>query len=179
MVNGQNGFILPIDGGELYELKKLVVNIGEVQYGGYSVSNTNPKIIVQNFELDLTSRCLISDEWNIKNITNDFPAYKVLGMWSQRIGLRENRGANIFWERGKDYIDFSKEQGTWFQKTLIDTTVREALAEYFTINSPLSVYPDNTIDLNSGFQFTDENESWLYKNISFNVEYTTLKKHCG
>ena len=175
LTQSQNGFILPLDGGEIYELGKVTVQIPKIQYGGYTISNNEPFTNLFNFELDLSDRTIPLEEWNIKNVTNDFPNYAVEGMCSIFVGLRKNKGGNIYWERGKDHIDFSKEFGAWFSDVLIVQTVKEALAEYFTLNAPLSFLPDGSLDRVTGFVVENIDEDWFYKNISFNVEYTTLK----
>lgn len=171
----QGGFILPLDGGEIYELTKLTATIPRIEYGGTTLGNPNPMVVETLFEVDLTSRIIPLEEWDLKEITNDFPAYSVLAQWNKYVGMRPNKGGNIFWERGKNYIDFSKEFGTWFSDVLIIQTFKEAIAEHFTLNAPLSILADGTIDYATEVIVDNINENLFFRNIGFNVEYTTLK----
>ena len=175
LVEGQNGFYLPLDSSDIYEMGKLTVQIPKVTYGGYSIGNPNPLTTVLNFELDLSGRFVPIEEWNLKRPTNDFPDYAVEEIFSARVGMRENQGGNIYWERGKNYISFSKEFGRWFSDVLIVQVVKEQLAEYFTMNPPLSFFSNGTFDQQMGFDVEYIDLDWFYRNISFNVEYTTLK----
>ena len=97
LVEGQNGFYLPLDSSDIYEMGKLTVQIPKVTYGGYSIGNPNPLTTVLNFELDLSGRFVPIEEWNLKRPTNDFPDYAVEEIFSARVGMRENQGGNIYW----------------------------------------------------------------------------------
>lgn len=175
MTETQNGFILPLDGGELYELNKLTVTIPKIEYGGTTLGNPNPMIVIEPFELDITSRIIPLEEWDLKNVTNEFPAYSVIPQWGKYIGMRPNKGGNLYFERGKNYIDFSREFGTWFSDVLIIQALKEAIAEYFTLNAPLSILADGTIDYATEVIVDNINDNFFYRNIGFNIEYTTLK----
>lgn len=178
LINAQNGFILPLNDKELYFPTKLEITLPKVNYGSFSPISPQPVVEQEFFTIDVTSRFLPLNEWDLKLFTNDFPTYSELAMDSPFIGLRENKSANIFWERLKTYIDFSKEIGTWFSQTILMTMTREAMNEYFTIYQPLVLNPDGTLfsnGLNVGYEIENFTEDWFYRNISFNIEFVTLE----
>lgn len=178
LINAQNGFILPLNDRSLYFPTKIEITLPKVNYGSFSGISPQPLIEETLFTLDITSRFLPLSEWELKTITNVFPTYQTIPMCSQDVGLRENKSANFFWESGKTYIDFSKEIGTWFSETILMTTLKEAMNEYFTINQPLVLNTDGTLfsnGINVGYEIENIEESWFYRNISFNIEYVTLE----
>jgi hypothetical protein len=183
----QNGFTLPLE-KPIYELKKVTITIPEFKVGAHNFifdgSVTSETETVLNFELDITPRVLNKVEWDLKDYTIDFPAYDILGVGSPLIGLRKNKGGNIYWERNKNEIDFSFAIGNWFTNNIIYSTVIEALNEYFTLNLPLVDDPNNIGKKLLGVQlgYSDlklfgnntVGGQELYRNFGFNVEYTTF-----
>lgn len=180
LINAENGFILPLE-KKIYFPTKVEIVLADFPYGCFD--NANPQVTtVPRFSLDITSRFLNIQEWELKNITNDFPSYIVKDLSSQFVGLRDSKPSNLFWEQGKDFIDFSKEFGTWFSDTILIYTVKEALNEYFTIYQPKILKEDGSLYGSSGIDgsvvgwiYDKIDRNWIYRNIGFNIEYVTLE----
>ena len=49
------------------------------------------------------------------------------------------------------------------------------MAEHFTLNSPLAIGDSGQMETNIGFSIDDLDEETFYRNIGFNIEFTTLK----
>jgi len=164
-----NNFKLPLE-KPIYEIKRLSVVLDTVTVQGMGAST----ITYNDFELDLTSRLLNREEWNLKLITNNFPVYTIKQHWDTEIGLRDNRASNLYWQQGQNYLDLSVAFGEVVQATVVKNTVEEALEEYFTLH----VEQDDTfrqgVEIGYTTVITSGNaDSW--RNLRFNVEYITVE----
>ena len=187
----------------IYEINKVVVKFPRVavEFRGYTsgLVRLNPEEFLfskDEFELDITSRLIEKSFWDLKNNTNDILTYENLKIFSSDVGLRLNKAANIFWEKNSNRINFSLLIGSIFKENLLEEMLRDAIHEEFTLGpyDPDKFggfdFPDQTINERELIAFgayevnfarvdgTDIGTKILsdniFRNLSFNIEYTTL-----
>ena len=84
-------------------------------------------------ELDLTNRFPNIEEWKLKRITSNFPQYNVRGVGARDLGLRDNKGSNLYWVQGQDSINLSIiEGGVVIDTRVLYNLIEEAFNEYIT-----------------------------------------------
>lgn len=197
-----NAFELKLE-RPIYEISKIVVKFPRVavEFRGYTTGlvKLSPEEFLfskDDFELDITSRLIEKTVWDLKNNTNDILTYENLKIFSSDVGMRLNKAANIFWERNSNKINFSLLIGDVFKENLLEEMLRDAIHEEFTLGPYDSDkfggfdFPDQTINGNDlrafgayevnfarvdgtdiGTKILSDN---IFRNLSFNIEYTTL-----
>ena len=190
----------------IYEVSKLTVKFPKLvveflaqREGPANLFNISPEKFIfekEDFELDVTSRFLEKTSWDLKNNTVDIITYDNLKIFSEDVGLRRNKNANIFWEKNSNKVNFSLEIGSTFKENLLEEMLRDAIHEEFTLG-PYSQdkfgglpIPDEFIEGREleaivGFEVnfarvdgTDVGTGLIvdniFRNLAFNLEYTTL-----
>ena len=145
--------------------------------------------VFTNYELDLTPRLIDREEWLLKNITVDFPLPYVNDMFSQSVGLRENRVSNLYWTRGSKAISLSEVLGEVLQQNIVFSTIHEGFNEHFTRNYGEIIEPyiyfsnvANDYVVVTRYQITSTPDSSpqvitdnSYRNIKLQLKYITFE----
>lgn len=171
LVYSGGGFVIPLE-RPIYELSKFEIKLEEM-----TVSSALYDKVYSNFVLDLTPRMIEKRLWDLKTVTNDFPSYTPVPSFSPNIGMRLNKGGNLYWQRNSTEIDVSPLIGTTIKSTLLLEVLKEALNEYVT----LQPY-DFNFDTDGNFSiriatYLDDivGDDKKFRNISFNIEYITIE----
>jgi hypothetical protein len=164
----------------IYEIYKVEVMLPRVKFKAETPSGL-VEVIKNNFVLDITSRFLEKNLWDLKAKTVDIFSYPEINPFAFNVGLREKQGGNIPWVKNSNSIDLSILFGSFIKETLLVEVVQEALNEEMTLRlieddimgneingSDLTLIP--TVD----YRYFLNNEGNAYRNISFNIEYSTL-----
>jgi hypothetical protein len=164
----------------IYEIYKVEVMLPRVKFKAETPSGL-VEVIKNNFVLDITSRFLEKNLWDLKAKTVDIFSYPEVNPFAFNVGLRENQGGNIPWVKNSNSIDLSILFGSFIKETLLVEVVQEALNEEMTLRLIENDIMGNTINENSltliptvDYRYFLNNEGNAYRNISFNIEYSTL-----
>ena len=165
----------------MYEPKKLSVNLGQIVVYNYEPSGEE-LYRIDNFVVDLSPRFINKSEWALKKITTSFPSVETELAFDGKVGLRENKVANLSWEENTTYIDFSEVYGNLFQEALIINVIKEAINEQITrqMLKPSFYFDYNDqewfLRQNYRYQFVENGNlknikdlEWEY--LKFNIEY--------
>ena len=154
----------------LYIPKKLAVIIPRIKITSFDGIAT--LVDVTNFEIDLTSRWINSEEWKLKEITENFPSIETKDIWDTELGLRDWKVENLQWSVGDTEINLSTIFGTLFQDNLIRNVVKLAIYEHYMLNMPRPVGVGDIFFHQQKIEITmpDTDE---YKDWRFRVEYIT------
>jgi len=165
----------------IYEIHKFEVKIPKVKF---TAEGQNGLITVEkdDYIIDITSRFIEKTLWGLKSKTLDILTYPELQPFAFNVGLRENQGGNIPWEKNSKSINLAIQFGSFTKDTIISEVVQEALNEEMTLKIKENVIMGSSI---SGADLTiipkvdykyflDNIDENIYRNISFNIEYSTL-----
>jgi hypothetical protein len=162
----------------IYELYKIEAVIPNVVFQNESEQVRN---IIKNFVLDLTPRTLEKTVWDLKNKTVDIITYSEKEIFDEDVGMRLNQNSNIFWTRNGKTIDFNIVIGSTIKSTLLEEVLQEALNEELTLRLRDSDILGNQITtsnlplvLVNPFFDKDIDIEKTFRNVKFNIEYTTL-----
>jgi hypothetical protein len=165
----------------LYMIKKFEVYLGDMYYDFASVGDPMETVTYEDFTLDLTARLINKEEWDLKLITVNFPTVELQPFLSEDIGIRENKVANLYWQRGQTSIKLADPYGAIVQENLVANVIEEALYEYFTRNPPEPIFSGPTAEddkmaiKNSIRNGTTTLEIPDFDELRFNIEYITLE----
>jgi len=154
----------------LYMPKKLMVIIPKIEV--YNDESDTYLLTLTDFELDLTPRWINIEEWNLKDITTNFPDIAGRNIWDTELGLRSYKVENLFWKIGDTQIDISKIYGTLFHSNLLDNVVEMAVYEHIMLNSPAPILPYGTTDHLLSVIITKPTTAH-YQDWRFRIEYIT------
>ena len=164
----------------IYEIYKVEVILRSVRFRA-EAQNRLLQVIRSNFVLDITSRFIEKTLWDLKSKTLDIFSYPERAPFANDVGLRENQGGNIPWIKNSKSIDLSILFGSFIKETLLSEVVQEALNEEMTLklteNSIMGniiLGSDLTIIPEANFRYTLDVPENAYRNIGFNIEYSTL-----
>jgi hypothetical protein len=154
----------------LYMPSKFVVLIPKIEIENLDVSAITHTY--NNVEIDLTSRFINTEEWKLKELTDNFPSIDVYPMWTTEFGLRKNMVSNLAWNVGDTEIKLSQVVGQVFQSNLVVNVIREAIYEWVMLLLPKPVLlPGSFLDR---FQVDITMPSITeYKDWRFRLEYIT------
>ena len=184
----------------MVKFPKLVVEFKAKREGSSNLVDITPEKFIfekEDFELDVTSRFLEKTSWDLKNNTVDIITYTNLKIFSEDVGLRQNKNANIFWEKNSNKVNFSLQVGSIFKENLLEEMLRDAIHEEFTLGPysqdkfggltiPDELIGDKELETITGFEVnfarvdgTDIGTGLfklnnIFRNLAFNLEYTTL-----
>lgn len=171
------GIKLP-ENAPLYMPIKLVVKIPNVKIDAYvqkeEVMHTTKKVNIvdtDDFELDLTSRFINSEEWKLKEITYDLPTIENKKWHNVDIGLRNWKVENLQWNIGDTLIKLSDIYGEIFKNNLINNVVDIALKEWFELNVPYPFMKNEDDEDVVVSYFNLSRTLPNYKNWKFRLEY--------
>jgi hypothetical protein len=161
----------------IYELYKVEVMLPRVKFKAETF-----EVVKNNFILDITPRFLEKTLWDLKSKTLDILNYPVPNVFAFNVGLRENQGGNIPWVKNSKSIDLSILFGSFIKDTLLVNVVQEALNEEMTLRLLEEDILNNGIDgsdltileFDADYRYFLETDENAYRNISFNIEYSTL-----
>ncbi|NCD23710.1 MAG: hypothetical protein EOL90_12345, partial [Spartobacteria bacterium] len=155
----------------IYQLKRFTTSLGTVTYTFGDIIETID-LDYDDFELDLTSRLVNKEEWDLKLTTVNFPTVDTQVFWDTDIGLRSNKISNLYWRQGDTSIKLADPYGDVVQENLVYNVIEEALYEHFMRFPPSPEFnaTDQMAELNT-LTFTIPD----FKDLRFNVEYITLE----
>ena len=164
----------------IYQPIGLYVLIPEVKISSLFISPVQ-ETTYTNLEIPLTSRWINIEEWNLKEITDNFPTITAINMWEREVALRKNKVSNLYWQQGDTEINLSDVFGTIFQSNLVINVVREAIYEYFMRNMPEPKFHDTeylvdqygiTIDIPVNLEYLD----WRFR-VEYISDESLVVKH--
>lgn len=164
----------------IYELYKVEVMLPKVKFKAETPSGL-VEVVKNNFVLDVTSRFIEKSLWDLKSKTVDIFSYPEINPFAFNIGLRENQGGNIPWVKNSKSIELAILFGNFIKETLLVEVIQEALNEEMTLRLTEDNIMGNEIngsDLtllpSADYRYYLSTEENAYRNISFNIEYSTL-----
>lgn len=123
--------------------------------------------------LDLTDILINVSEWNLKQISTNFPSAIYDKAFYPDVGLDRFKLENISWQEGITKIKLSDSFGTIFKNTQIESVLKHAIAKYIT-EEYISTNSSGIASITKVL-FTNLNLSDLlwYKDLLFSIEYIT------
>lgn len=157
----------------LYKPKSIKTRI-DLTLRGYSQTTMQYEhLLNSSFMLDLTDLYINQSEWQLKEVTSDFPDVFYTSMNRDKIhqiGLDMYKTENIAWSEGDTVIRLSDVYGTIFRSNLLESVLKHQINKHI-LEQGLGGFEDimlYQVDIPN----INEGALW-FKDLLFNVEYIT------